>query len=184
MPPDMRYTIGRQKEISISILNSEKPRRSRLRGFSYLLGAGRSNLRMATSLLSVHPFADVVGYYACRNREYKGNQPIHAEHPLPLPVWGVVACTVYHGCRIAARKAGFCTSQNKNGIYARRLIHAVQTVSLSSAAARRRPAFPRSAAWMGRYAEYFEMKSPEMSGAVYSGCLRTFILCSYNVGKL
>ena len=88
MPPDMRYTIGRQKEISISILNSEKPRRSRLRGFSYLLGAGRSNLRMATSLLSVHPFADVVGYYACRNREYKGNQPIHAEHPLPLPVWG------------------------------------------------------------------------------------------------
>ena len=60
MPPDMRYTIGRQKEISISILNSEKPRRSRLRGFSYLLGAGRSNLRMATSLLSVHPFADVV----------------------------------------------------------------------------------------------------------------------------
>ena len=72
MPPDMRYTIGRQKEISISILNSEKPRRSRLRGFSYLWGAGRSNLRMATSLLSVHPFADVVGYYACRNREYKG----------------------------------------------------------------------------------------------------------------
>jgi len=88
MPPDMRYTIGRQKEISISILNSEKPRRSRLRGFSYLLGAGRSNLRMATGLLSVHPFADVVGYYACRNREYQGNQPIHAEHPLPLPVWG------------------------------------------------------------------------------------------------
>ena len=151
MPPDMRYTIGRQKEISISILNSEKPRRSRLRGFSYLLGAGRSNLRMATSLLSVHPFADVVGYYACRNREYKGNQPIHAGTPPSSTCMGVVACTVYHGCRIAARKAGFCTSQNKNGIYARRLIHAAQTVSFLSAAARSRTAFPRSTAWMGRY---------------------------------
>lgn len=96
---------------------------------------------------------------------------------------GVVACTVYHGCWTAARKAGFCTSQNKNGIYARRLIHTVRTFSLSSAAARIRPAFPRSTALIGRYAGYFEMKSPKMSGAFYSGCLRTFILCSYNVGK-
>ena len=90
---------------------------------------------------------------------------------------GVVACTVYHGCWTAARKAGFCTSQNKNGIYARRLIHAVRMFSLSSAAARSRPAFPRSVAWMGRYAGYFEMKSPKMSGAFYSGCLRIFLIC-------
>ena len=33
------------------------------------------------------------------------------------------------------KEAGFCTPQNKNGIYARRLIHAAQTVSFLSAAA-------------------------------------------------
>lgn len=30
----------------------------------------------------------------------------------------------------------------------------------------------------------FKMKSPKMSGAFYSGCLRIFILYSYNVEKL
>ena len=58
-------------------------------GLFYSVLGGWLNPKAGYQLFfSVQPFADVVGYYACRNREYKGNQPIHAEHPLPLPVWG------------------------------------------------------------------------------------------------
>ena len=62
MPPDMRYTIGRQKEISISILNSKRMMRLLTEhtkspgghdsgAFLFRFGAGGLGLRLATSYI-------------------------------------------------------------------------------------------------------------------------------------
>ena len=67
----------------------EKPPESRPPGvFCSVLGGWLKPKADCRLVLSVQPFADVIGDYTCQNRDKERCDEIQMTHPLSLPVWG------------------------------------------------------------------------------------------------
>ena len=107
-PTDMRYTINRPKDESVHTGHKNPPRDATSGGFSIPFCSRWLRPEAGYRLfISVQPFTDVIGDYTCHNRDNKRWENFHTGTPPSSTCMGAVACTVYHGCRIAARRAEY-----------------------------------------------------------------------------